>query len=118
MWPKAGDSTEITSRIPRPSRRISGLRGGWGAPERGRRVSCPGCGNSFIWSDCFHSGDTFIILDHVKSRLGLRDTSLRRHDARGDVDLLGRAVGEMSRRLGLDPALNGVPRHTTLLPRA
>jgi hypothetical protein len=52
----------------------------------------------------------------VKSRIGLRDTSLRRHDARGDVDLLGRAVEEMSRRLGLDPALNGVPRHTTLLP--
>ena len=30
-------------------------------------------------------------LDHVKSRLGLRDTAMRRHDARGDVDLLGRA---------------------------
>jgi len=55
-------------------------------------------------------------LDHVKSRLGLRDTSLRRHDARGDVDILGRAVEEMSRRLGLDPAFNGVPRHSTLLP--
>ena len=56
-------------------------------------------------------------LDHVKSRLGLRDTSLRRHDARGDVDLLGRAVEEMSRRLCLDPSFNGVPRHATLLPR-
>jgi DNA polymerase III alpha subunit (gram-positive type) len=55
-------------------------------------------------------------LDHVKSRLGLRDTSLRRHDARGDVDLLGRAVEEMSRRLSLDPSFNGVPRHATLLP--
>jgi DNA polymerase III epsilon subunit family exonuclease len=55
-------------------------------------------------------------LDHVKSRLGLRDTSLRRHDARGDVDLLGRAVVSMCQRLGLDPAMNGVPRHQTLLP--
>ena len=55
-------------------------------------------------------------LDHVKSRLGLRDTSLRRHDARGDVDILGRAIAEMQRRLQLDHALNGVPRHSTLLP--
>ncbi len=55
-------------------------------------------------------------LDHVKSRLGLRDTDLRRHDARGDVDLLGRAVEEMARRLTLDTSLNGVPRHATLLP--
>ncbi|MEI6656833.1 MAG: exonuclease domain-containing protein [Verrucomicrobiota bacterium] len=55
-------------------------------------------------------------LDHVKSRLGLRDTSMRRHDARGDVDLLGRAVEEMSRRLSLDASFNGVPRHATLLP--
>jgi len=55
-------------------------------------------------------------LDHLKSRLGLRDTALRRHDARGDVDLLGRAVEEMSRQLELDNALNGVRRHTSLLP--
>ncbi len=48
----------------------------------------------------------------VKSRLGLRDTD----DARGDVDLLGRAVEEMSRRLSLDASFNGVPRHATLLP--
>lgn len=57
-------------------------------------------------------------LDHVKSRLGLRDTSLRRHDARGDVDLLGRAVVSMCERLGLDSAMNGVPRHQTLLPQS
>jgi DNA polymerase III epsilon subunit-like protein len=57
-------------------------------------------------------------LDHVKSRLGLHDNSLRRHDARGDVDLLGRAVLSMCQRLGLDPAMNGVPRHQTLLPKA
>jgi len=52
----------------------------------------------------------------IEQQMGRRDTSLRRHDARGDVDILGRAVEEMSRRLGLDPALNGVPRHSTLLP--
>jgi DNA polymerase III alpha subunit (gram-positive type) len=56
-------------------------------------------------------------LDHVKSRLGLHDTTLRRHDARGDVDILGRAVLSMCQRLGLDGAMNGVPRHQTLLPR-
>jgi DNA polymerase III alpha subunit (gram-positive type) len=55
-------------------------------------------------------------LDHVKSRLGLRETSLRRHDARGDVDILGRAIVSMSQRLKLDVSLNGVPRHQTLLP--
>ena len=55
-------------------------------------------------------------LDHLKARLGLRDTALRRHDARGDVDLLGRAVAEMLLRLDLDPCLNGVRRHTSLLP--
>ena len=55
-------------------------------------------------------------LDHVKSRLGIADTSLRRHDARGDVDLLGRAVAAMSVRLQLDAAFTGVPRHQTLLP--
>lgn len=55
-------------------------------------------------------------LDHVKSRLGLHDTSLRRHDARGDVDILGRAVLSMCQRLRLDAAMNGVPRHQTLLP--
>jgi DNA polymerase III alpha subunit (gram-positive type) len=55
-------------------------------------------------------------LDHVKSRLGLHETSLRRHDARGDVDILGRAVVSMCQRLGLDTAMNGVARHQTLLP--
>ncbi|MGB6222594.1 exonuclease domain-containing protein [Haloferula sp.] len=55
-------------------------------------------------------------LDHVKNRLRLQETTLRRHDARGDVDILGRAIEEMHRRLGLDNALNGVPRHSTRLP--
>lgn len=56
-------------------------------------------------------------LDLVKSRLGLRESTLRRHDARGDVDILGRAVAEMHSRLGLDVAFNGVPRHAAVLPR-
>jgi DNA polymerase-3 subunit epsilon len=55
-------------------------------------------------------------LDLMKSRLGISDTALRRHDARGDVDLLGRAILEMQRRLDLDNSLNGVPRHCTRLP--
>lgn len=55
-------------------------------------------------------------LDHIKQRLQIHDTLLRRHDARGDVDILGRAIQEMHRRLRLDNAFNGVPRHTTRLP--
>jgi hypothetical protein len=27
----------------------------------GRRFSCPACGHSFIWTDCFHAGDSFVI---------------------------------------------------------
>ena len=56
-------------------------------------------------------------LDLVKSRLRLQDSTLRRHDARGDVDILGRAVAEMHARLELDRAFNGVPRHGSVLPR-
>jgi len=55
-------------------------------------------------------------LDHLKARLQLRESGLRRHDARGDVDLLGRAVEAMRERLGLDHFLNGVPRHHSVLP--
>ena len=29
----------------------------------GQRVSCPACGHSFFWSDCFHAGETFVIYD-------------------------------------------------------
>ena len=29
----------------------------------GSRIACPTCGHSFIWSDCFHSGDSFVIYD-------------------------------------------------------
>lgn len=55
-------------------------------------------------------------LDHLKARLQLRESNLRRHDARGDVDILGRAVEAMRNRLGLDHFLKGVPRHRTVLP--
>lgn len=55
-------------------------------------------------------------LDHIKARLNLAESKLRRHDARGDVDILGRAILEMYRRLDLDCALNGVPRHLTRIP--
>lgn len=55
-------------------------------------------------------------LDHLKDRLQLKETDLRRHDARGDVDILGRAVEAMRNRLGLDLLLSGVPRHRTVLP--
>jgi hypothetical protein len=40
-----------------------------------------------------------------------------RHDARGDVHLLGLAVDAMRCRLRLDPALNGIERHQSTLPR-
>jgi len=55
-------------------------------------------------------------LAHVKRRLRLNETTLRRHDARGDVDILGRAIQVMHQKLELDHAFNGVPRHTTRLP--
>jgi DNA polymerase III subunit epsilon len=55
-------------------------------------------------------------LDHLVSRLRIDAGGIRRHDARGDVEILGRAVAGMWQRLGLDRALNGVPRHGTLLP--
>ena len=29
----------------------------------GRLIACPACGQSFIGSDCFHSGDSFVIYD-------------------------------------------------------
>ncbi len=74
------------------------------------KISCPNPSCDQELSGTGHS------LDHLKSRLGISDTTLRRHDARGDVDLLGRAVEAMSRKLELDNAFNGVKRHTSLLP--
>ena len=55
-------------------------------------------------------------LDHVTTRLSLSTRGIRRHDARGDVELLAAAVSEMRSRLGLDTALNGLPRHPAHLP--
>lgn len=57
-------------------------------------------------------------LDHLVSRLRISDQGIRRHDARGDVEILGRAVAGMWQRLGLDPAFNGVRRHAAFLPAA
>ncbi len=55
-------------------------------------------------------------LDHLVSRLRINAHGVRRHDARGDVEILGHAVTHMWQRLGLDHAFNGVPRHSTFLP--
>jgi hypothetical protein len=55
-------------------------------------------------------------LDHLISRLRIDSKDIRRHDARGDVEILGRAVAGMWERLGLDHAFNGVPRHGAFLP--
>jgi DNA polymerase-3 subunit epsilon len=55
-------------------------------------------------------------LDHLISRLRIDQSGIRRHDARGDVEILGHAVSGMWQRLQLDRAFNGVPRHNTLLP--
>ena len=29
----------------------------------GCRCTCPTCDHSFIWTDCFHAGDAFVIYD-------------------------------------------------------
>ena len=55
-------------------------------------------------------------LDHLISRLRLNANGIRRHDARGDVEILGLAVAGLWQRLELDHSFNGVPRHRTLLP--
>lgn len=55
-------------------------------------------------------------LDHLISRLRIDEAGIRRHDARGDVEILGRAVASMWKRLELDHSFNGVPRHSTVLP--
>jgi DNA polymerase III epsilon subunit family exonuclease len=55
-------------------------------------------------------------LDHLVSRLRIDQQGIRRHDARGDVEILGRAVSGMHQRLKLDHSFNGVPRHSAFLP--
>lgn len=55
-------------------------------------------------------------LDRVLSRLGIGREGATRHDARGDVALLGRAVEVMWNALQLDAACSGLPSHRTALP--
>jgi DNA polymerase III subunit epsilon len=56
-------------------------------------------------------------LDHLVARLRLETSGIRRHDARGDVEILSLAVAGLWQRLGLDHAFNGVPRHGAVLPQ-
>lgn len=55
-------------------------------------------------------------MDHLVERLRLGGAHFQRHDARGDVEILGRAVHLLRDRLELDHALNGVRRHACVLP--
>lgn len=55
-------------------------------------------------------------LDRVLARLGISGSRFARHDARGDVELLGRAVERMWSRLGLDAQGSGIRGHATTLP--
>lgn len=55
-------------------------------------------------------------LDVVIDRLGIR-SNVRRHDARGDVELLGLAVAHFWRHLKLPHDAAGVRRHETYLPK-
>ncbi len=55
-------------------------------------------------------------LDHLVSRLRIDARHIRRHDARGDVEILGLAVARMWQQLELDHAFNGVQRSQTLMP--
>ncbi len=55
-------------------------------------------------------------LDHLVSRLRIDSRNIRRHDARGDVEILGLAVAAMWQKLELDHAFNGVQRHPTWVP--
>ena len=55
-------------------------------------------------------------LDHLVDRLAIDTAGVARHDARGDVEILGYAVARMWTHLGLDAAFNGVRRHDVFLP--
>lgn len=55
-------------------------------------------------------------LDRVLDRLGIGKENAVRHDARGDVALLGKAVEAMWSTLKLDAACTGMPGHWTRLP--
>jgi len=55
-------------------------------------------------------------LDRVLSRCCISKGGYARHDARGDVELLGMAVEVMWQRLELDHQCSGIPNHWTRLP--
>jgi DNA polymerase III alpha subunit (gram-positive type) len=55
-------------------------------------------------------------LDAVMGRLGLSGDGVRRHDARGDVTLLGRAVSQMWQRLQPDGMGCPVKMSSALIP--
>jgi DNA polymerase III alpha subunit (gram-positive type) len=56
-------------------------------------------------------------LDAVLSRLDLSDASVRRHDARGDVELLSRAIELMTRQLEESGKPVNLKRYEGALPR-
>jgi DNA polymerase III epsilon subunit-like protein len=29
----------------------------------GTRVACPSCRHSFVWTDCYHEGESFVVYD-------------------------------------------------------
>lgn len=55
-------------------------------------------------------------LDAVIQRLGLTSAGVRRHDARGDVDLLARAVRRMWEQLNPSPGCCPVQLRSAVLP--
>lgn len=55
-------------------------------------------------------------LDRVLSRLSISSSGYARHDARGDVELLGLAIERMWMRLKLDHYCAGIPLHKSRLP--
>ena len=56
-------------------------------------------------------------LDRVLSRCCISQGGIARHDARGDVELLGLAVEVMWSKLKLDHQCSGIPTHGTQLPK-
>jgi DNA polymerase III epsilon subunit-like protein len=62
------------------------------------------------------AGGTGHSLDRVMQRLGLSVNGYRRHDARGDIQILADAVKVMWERLGLNASGDGIPRRRAVLP--
>ena len=58
---------KITCPNPSCGRHLSGPKA-----LMGRRFPCPTCGHSFIWTDCFHSGDSFVIYDRSRRPASIR----------------------------------------------